>query len=70
MAGIAAAIRAGRLSVSLLEAAHDRRWAGRSGRTYAWPSGRRPQGVSFVEPGRVRLQGIAHPVRLLVARRT
>jgi adenylate cyclase len=28
-----------------------------------------PQGVSFVELGQVRLQGIAHPVRLLEARR-
>src|SRR5918994_3376297 len=34
MAGIAAAIRAGRLSFSFLEAAHYRRWAVRSTRTY------------------------------------
>src|SRR6266487_2169065 len=34
MAGIAAAIRAGRLSFAFLEAAPYRRWAVRSGRTY------------------------------------
>jgi hypothetical protein len=28
-----------------------------------------PQGVTFVELGQVQLQGIAHPVRLLEARR-
>jgi class 3 adenylate cyclase len=28
-----------------------------------------PQGVAFVELGQVQLQGIAHPVRLLEARR-
>jgi hypothetical protein len=34
MAGIAAAIRGGRLSFGFLEAAPYRRWAARSGRTY------------------------------------
>jgi hypothetical protein len=34
MVGIAAAIRAGRLSFAFLEAAPYRRWAARSGRTY------------------------------------
>jgi adenylate cyclase len=29
-----------------------------------------PQGVTFVELGQVRLEGIARPVRLLEARRT
>ena len=28
-----------------------------------------PQGVTFVEQGQVQLEGIAHPVRLLEARR-
>jgi hypothetical protein len=28
-----------------------------------------PQGVTFIELGQVQLQGIAHPVRLLEARR-